>query len=130
MRALFRSTPPTCAWPTWPRLRQGIEQTGLDEGRVHAVQDLEEAIHHLPQRADDGRIEFEPGPAAQVADIVGHSLDAEHALAFGIDLQGCPVVVHPEDDAIIRRSLEHDLHLWLLRLRVALAPALALSAPE
>ncbi|MQA88748.1 MAG: DUF3237 family protein [Gemmatimonas sp.] len=56
------------------RLAEVIEQAGIDEGGIEAVQDLGKALHHLPEGCDGLRKVVCTDPAAQVAGIVGDGL--------------------------------------------------------
>lgn len=64
------------------RLGEPVEQPCIDEGRVQAVEHLDEAVDHLPKRLDRlGEVRC-PEPATQIAGIVRHGLDAKAALAL------------------------------------------------
>ena len=62
----------------------------------------------LPRRSTiSGKQGSEQAPAV-FPGVVHNDLDAEHAFAFGIDLQRHLAAVHFEDRHIIRRCLDHD----------------------
>jgi hypothetical protein len=75
---------------------------------VQASDRVQESLQDATQANYDlSKARQRPAPAVLLG-VVHDDFDAEHAFAFGIDLQGHFAVMHLEHRQIVRRCLDHD----------------------
>jgi hypothetical protein len=86
-----------------------IQETGIDERRVQAIEDLHEALYHFPERRHSFRKVVRPESAVRVAGRMGHGFKAKDALAFRVDLQSQAPETDAQDSQIVFRCLEPNL---------------------
>jgi len=76
--------------------------------RLLPSKDLNEPFQRFPQTHHDAGEAAQISTTVQFFRVVDQRFQAQHAFAFGIDLQGQASAQDLEDRQIIRRFLDHD----------------------
>src|ERR1022692_3113951 len=108
--------------PALPHLRrhgQIVPRLVVQASHVHAAHHLQKPLQHLLQTSHYRWELLQLAAQPQLAGIVHDRLDAQHALAFAIHLQGQFPAMDLEHRQIVAGSLDHDFPSRLLLLPTA-----------